>query len=280
MSVRTCIVKRKFMKLTSRDNERLKSARKVRDGKTDGMIFIEGVRLAEETMRSDIKISECFVSDEFEIDGRRRELHDDLIRMGISITEVSSNIFRSIADTANTQGIVLLAKRPSGSKEEIVQNLLNSQIVVFLHEVGDPSNLGGILRAAEAAGVAGVIVSNGSVDVFSPKAVRAAMGSSFRLPIWEKADFDEVLLWSIDQGLKTTAADISANKSYSQIEWKIPRLLIFGSEAHGLHMDTLERIEELVQIPMENDVESLNLAVSCGIILFEAKRQRECKPIL
>ena len=265
-------------KITSRDNERLKSVRKIRDGKTAGMIFIEGVRLAEEALRSNISLEDCFVSEEFARVERKKELLDELLRREISVTEVTESIFHSISETINPQGIVLIAQRPTDTKISIEKNLRGgTPLAVFLYEISDPSNLGGILRSAEAAGVAGVIASRGSADVFAPKAVRAAMGSSFRLPVWETADFEEVLTWAADQGLRITAADINAKQVYSQIDWQIPRLLVFGSEAHGLSKDVIERIEDLTYIPMENSVESLNLAVSCGIMLFEAKRQRTAK---
>lgn len=260
-------------KITSRDNERLKSVRKLREGKADGRIFIEGVRLAEEALRSDIFIDECFISSKFAETERKANLVDELRVRDYSVIEVTEKLFSSISDTQNSQGIILIARRPGNSKERIEANLLNLPLAIFLHEAGDPANIGGILRTAEAAGVAGVIVSKGSADAFSPKAVRAAMGSSFRLPVWESADLDEILLWAEILNLKTTAADINADTSYTDVSWEIPRLLIFGSEAHGLSRDMLAKIAESVHIPMASGVESLNLAVSCGIILFEAKRQ-------
>ena len=192
----------------------------------------------------------------------------------MAIVELPDKIFRSIADTEQPQGIVLIAKRPKTSIENIESRITSAllPIVIFLKEINNPSNLGAILRTAEAAGVAGVIVSKNSADVFSPKALRGAMGASFRLPVWDNAGFDEVLRWA-KRKLVTTAADVSVSAGYTQIDWKTPRLLIFGSEAHGLNPSELEQINEMITIPMENAVESLNLAVSAGIILFEAKRQ-------
>jgi TrmH family RNA methyltransferase len=146
--------------------------------------------------------------------------------------------------------------------------------VIFLFEINNPSNLGAIFRTAEAAGAAGVIISAKSAAAFSPKAMRAALGANLRLPIWENARFEQVLIWASETKAITTAADINAVKKYTEIDWNQPRLLIFGSEAHGLSENARTSIEELIYIPMQNDVESLNLAVSCGIILFEAHRQR------
>lgn len=267
---------REIAKISSRDNAKLVSARKVRDGKTDDLIFIEGVRLAEEALRSELTMSDCFVTPAFADTERGRELIDRIHVANLPISEVPESLFRSIADTKNSQGIVVIADRPVGGVVAIEKNTqsLKSATVVFLSKVNDPSNLGAVFRTAEAAGVAGVIASKGSADVFSPKALRAAMGASLRIPVWENADLSEVISWSSIHGLKTTAADIGAEAVYTDLDWNQPRLIIFGSEAHGLTPAVLEAVQETMLIPMQNGVESLNLAVSAGIILFEAVRQR------
>ncbi|CAN5444056.1 RNA methyltransferase [soil metagenome] len=260
----------KIEKITSRDNRRLVTARKVRDGKTGDNIFIEGKRLAAEALRSDIEIAECFVVEGF----RETELVDSSAAKGAAIYELPEKIFLSIADTDQPQGIILIAKRPVSRTGVIESRIKHSvlPIVIFLKEINNPSNLGAVLRTAEAADVAGVIVSQRSADVFSPRALRSAMGASLRLAVWEDADLDEVIAWSRLQGLRSVAADISATVSYSQLDWKSPSLIVFGSEAHGLNERELAAIDQKIHIPMENNVESLNIAVSVGIILYEAKR--------
>lgn len=257
-----------MQKITSRDNAKLKLARKVRDGRERDLIFVEGLRLAEEALRSNLKIVEIFFAEHFK--------QRDFFLLNYSINEVSDKIFDSIADTKNSQGIILICEKPKAERQNFESkfSLQKLPIVLFLYEINNPSNLGAILRTAEAVDAAGVIVSKNSADIFSPKSLRASMGAAFRLNIWTNADFDEILQWSQRNDFITTAADIKAEKSYTEIDWQKPRLLIFGSEAHGLNNDLLEKIEEKIYIPMENLVESLNLAVSCGIILFEAKRQR------
>ncbi len=263
-------------KISSRDNAKLVTARKVRDGKIDGLIFIEGLRLAEETLRSRLSVIDCFVTPLFGDTARGRELIETLHARNVRISEVADSLFRSVADTANSQGVVLIAERPKAGLAAIEENIKTKgrALVVFLHELNDPSNLGAVFRTAEAAGVAGIIISKGSADVFSPKALRSAMGSNLRLPVWENADLVDVVSWSREHKLLTTAADIGAKIAYTEIDWNLPRLVMFGSEAHGLSREALEMVEEKIVIPMQNGAESLNLAVSAGIILFEAVRQR------
>ena len=248
--------------IRSKDNSKLKLARAVRDGREPEFIFIEGIRLVQEAIRSGLNLEHVFAAEELDPLARVPERTDWTWR--------DTRLFDSISDTENSQGLIAIARRPSTSIENIQKGL-----VVLLDRVNNPSNLGAVIRTAEAAGIVGLITTNGSADAFSPKALRASMGSAFRLPIIEKMTFDEAVGWARSNGLVTTAADISGKTSYTQIGWTKPRLIAFGSEAHGLDKRQLAMIDEKIIIPMENEVESLNLAVSSGIILFEAKRQRE-----
>lgn len=265
-------------RITSRDNQKLKYARRVREGKIKDAVFVEGIRLAEEVLRSEAEIIECFYDETFGENERGKKLIDKIILKNGNIAVVESRIFPSIAETNSPQGIVLIVRKPLTTEKNfntrLQQTTCENSPLVFLSEINNPSNLGAILRTAEAAGAAGVIVSPKSADAFSPKATRAALGANLRLPIWENADFEAVLDLASDIKATITAADVNAQKKYTEIDWTLPRLVIFGSEAHGLSQNTRAKIKDLIYIPMENDVESLNLAVSCGIILFEAQRQR------
>lgn len=264
-----------MLKITSRDNKKIKFAKKVRDGKVDNVIFIEGLRLAEEALRSNLTISDIFFTESF---GKTERGKNFLQKAeNFNLFEISENIFDSISDTKHSQGVILIAAKPETGKSFLEVNLRNNlrefPLVVLLHQINNPSNLGAILRTAEAAGVSGVILTENSVDVFSPKALRGAMGASLRLPIWNNVDYFEALDWAKEKNLISICADINAEKSYAEIDWKKPRLLIFGSEAHGLSEQERAKVDQSLIIPMENEVESLNLAVACGVILFEAKRQ-------
>lgn len=266
-----------MQKITSRENAKLKLARRVRDRAEKGLVFVEGARLAEEVLRSEVKIGEIFIAEDFAPNSRTAQLLAVFQTNNLSINTVSPNLLQSLADTKNSQGIILICEKPLTEKPNFEARFSARKgklpVVVFLHEINNPSNLGAILRTAEAVDASGIIVSKNSADPFAPKSLRAAMGAGFRLNIWTNAGFEEVLEWSREKNLVSTAADVNAEKNYVEIDWTQPRLLIFGSEAHGLSAENYGKIDEGLIIPMENDVESLNLAVSCGIILFEAKRQ-------
>ena len=265
-----------MQKITSRDNQKLKFARKARDGKEKDAIFVEGVRLTEELLRSDLKIFEGFVSESFS--KNNLETLIAISKKSDNLSEIPDKIFTTLSDTKTSQGIILIAEKPACGKDKIEKkldrNFENFPFLLLLHRINNPSNLGAILRTCEAVGIEGVILTENSADVFSPKSLRSAMGAAFRLNFWTDAGFDEVLAWARAKNLTTVCADINAKKSFWEVDWIKPTLLIFGSEAHGLTQEECDKIDESVYIPMDNDVESLNLAVSGGIILFEAKRNR------
>lgn len=266
-----------MLKISSRDNQRIKQARKVRDSLVKDAIFAEGLRLAEEVLRSNLEISDVFFTESFSQTERGQAFLQKV--EDFNPAEVSEKIFDSLSDTKNSQGIIIICEKPAINKETIEAALqTDSQkipLVVLLHQTNNPTNLGAILRTCEAVSVSGVILTKNSADIFSPKALRGAMGASLRLPVWSNADFFEVINWSKEKNMTSVCADVNAKKSYLEIDWKKPRLLVFGSEAHGLSQEERSAIDESLIIPMENQVESLNLAVSSGVILYEAKRQRE-----
>jgi len=257
--------------ITSKDNQKLKHARQVRDGNAENKIFIEGRRLADEALRSDLTFDLCFLSTGFSPEPGLKERLDS---RNIEVVFVAENIFNSIADTKNPQGIILIAEKPASGENAIEQSLKDGSPVVLLHEANNPSNIGSIMRTAEAGGVAGIILTNGSADAFSARSIRASMGAAFRLPIWQETGFDQALDWAKQKGLIATAADIKAEQNYTDIDWNKPRLLVFGSEAHGLSSEESKQMQEHITIRMKKETESLNLSVSAGIIIFESLRQR------
>ncbi|NNE98822.1 MAG: hypothetical protein HKN25_07355, partial [Pyrinomonadaceae bacterium] len=176
-----------MQKITSKANQNLKLVKSVRRGKPEKLILIEGVRLAEEALRSDLRIKKSFFSERF----LKKEKNRPVFEKISAITEAyftSDDVFESFSDTKNSQGIILIGDRPKTSKESIERALVKVKsgrpIVLCLHHIGNPSNLGAIFRVAEAADIYGVVITKKSTDPFSPKANRAAMGSNFRLPIW------------------------------------------------------------------------------------------------
>jgi len=261
--------------IRSKDNSRLSYARSVRNGKVSDAIFIEGKRLCLEAVRSNVDIELCLVSESYS----DIETIDLLGRTSKLCVFVAERIFDSLAETKSPQGVVIIAKRPTDGRARLAEAIRQSLVptIVFLDEVNNPSNLGAILRTVEAAGAAGVITSIGSADALSPKANRAALGANLRTPIWEKADSVDAISFAQENGLTCVATDVSGSVDYLSLDWTRPTLLMLGSEASGLNSELANAADATVTIPLANRVESLNLAVSAGILLFEAARQNRMK---
>lgn len=258
--------------ITSRDNRRLVRVRNVRDGEIRDDIFVEGRRLVGELLASDIQVVESFVSSGFQdVDLVER------LSSKASVTEVAAGIFKTIADTDQSQGIVVIAKRPVSTaklrKIDLAMPDRSVPLVVFLKEANNPSNLGAIVRTSEAAGAHALITSPNSADAYSPKALRASAGSAFRLKIIENLALHEAINWAREEGLQTIATSPEKGFTYTEVDWRRPTFVVFGSEAHGLTDSDVTFAEQSIKIPLAAGVESLNLAVSAGIILFEARRQ-------
>ena len=262
------------MHITSRDNSLLRQVRAVRDGKIDELIFIEGLRLCEEAHRSNLEIEALVVSEELLQKERAAETIKNLSQASRRVGSVSEKLLESVSYTKTPQGIIVLAQRPESSEQRIITSLGANPLIVVLHEINNPVNVGAVLRTAEAAGAMGVITTRNTSDPFSPKSLRGAMGSAFRLPIWSGLSFTEMIDWCRRRGIVTACADGEATSSYTEIDWTSPSALVFGPESEGFTIEELELADRRVSIPMKGAAESLNVSVAAGILLFEAARQR------
>ena len=262
------------MHITSRDNSLLRQARNVRDGKIDELIFIEGLRLCEEAQRSNLEIDAVIVSEELARKERAAAVIAELSRVSKRVASVSEKLLESVSYTKTPQGIIVLARRPAASEERLTTSLNANSLLVVLHQINNPVNVGAILRTAEAAGATGVITTQNTSDPFSPKSLRGAMGSAFRLPIWSGLGYMEIIEWCRSRGIVSICADAEGGTTYTQIDWTGPTALILGPESTGFTAEELQGADYAVSIPMKGAAESLNVSVAAGVLLFEAARQR------
>ena len=265
------------MQISSRDNSLLRQARSVRDGKDADFIFVEGLRLAEEALQSGLTTEAVIYSDEIARKPRASDLIARLSKGSSRMASVSESLLETISYTKTPQGIVVLARRPECSAARLSATLEPTSLLIVLHQINNPVNVGAILRTAEAAGAAGVITTHNTSDPFSPKSLRGAMGSAFRIPVWHGPEFKEILDWCRTRKMLTVATDAAATKLHTDVDWKQASALILGPESTGLTNDETAAAAVSVRIPMQGTVESLNVSVAAGILLFEAARQRGFK---
>jgi len=261
------------MVITSPSNERLKHARRVRDGREPDLMFVEGERLVEECLQSGLKLRACF--HEADPTPRAQELIDKMASRGCPLYPAIRIALETVGDTVNTQGLIVIAERPEFNLIRALQARDGvAPLLVCLDSAQDPGNFGTIVRTAEAAGASGVVATKGSVDAFAPKTLRSSMGSAFRLPVVAGVEGGDLALASGAAKLRMVATTASGETIYTDYDWRKPTLVVFGNEARGVGRELLERCDERLRIPLRAPVESLNRAAAAAVSLFEAARQR------
>jgi TrmH family RNA methyltransferase len=255
------------MLITSSSNERVKHARRVREGRERDLIFIEGERLVAECVASELKLHACFTA--AEPSATQQELLECL---NCPIFQLSESALESLSDTTSTQGIIVIAERPWPTLDRMFEG--KAPLILGLDRIQDPGNLGTLVRTAEAAGVSGLFAFAGSADAFSPKTLRSSMGSAFRLPILPDVSGLGTLETCRSRGLKTVVATGDADLSHYDYDWRQPTLLILGNEGRGASAEIMSACDHRVRIPLHEPVESLNVAAAGAAILFEAVKQR------
>lgn len=186
---------------------------------------------------------------------------------GILITRVAEHVLATIADATTPQGVVAVVTTPRAS----LSDALTGDLVIVLDRVADPGNVGTIVRTADAAGASGVVVTAGSADPFGPKAARAAVGSSYHLPIATDVDLAAVRGHCASEGRRLLGLDAAAPRSVFDLEpGEGPVALVLGSEAHGL-LDPLA-LDGTLSIPIAERAESLNVAAAAAVAAFAVAR--------
>jgi TrmH family RNA methyltransferase len=274
-------------KITSRQNPLVKRFRLARSGDERGLLFIEGVRLVEEALRSGLRFESIAFTQSVRVNERGAKLLDALVEVPCRGANVSPQVMQALADTETPQGIAALVNRPFHQLDGLFDN--NIDVLVVADQLQDPGNLGTIIRTAEAAGAGALITTRNTVDAFSQKALRASMGSAFRLPVVTGVRTKELLPLFETHKLRLVATRpppaaperSSQSKkpltSYSEFSLSEPFVLVLGDEAEGVSPELLAAARESVFIPMASTVDSLNVASAAAIILFEAARQRGFK---
>jgi RNA methyltransferase, TrmH family len=261
------------MVIMSPSNERLKHARRVRDGREPDLIFVEGERLVEECLQSGLKLRACFHEPDPTL--RAQRLIDEMASRGCPIYPAIRGALETVGDTVNTQGLIVIAEKPEFNFDRALQARDGvAPLLVCLDSAQDPGNFGAIVRTAEAAGASGVVATKGSVDAFAPKTLRSSMGSAFRLPVVTGVEGGDLALACGSAKLSMVATTAGGETVYTDYDWRKPTMVVFGNEARGVGRELLERCDERLRIPLSAPVESLNMAAAAAVILFEAARQR------
>ncbi len=230
-----------------------------------------GIHLAEEALEANAPLRGALVGPGLLESAEGTRVLERLRTLRLPIARTTTQILESIAEGCGDQGILLMVARPELDLRAIV--LGDSTLVLATHGVQDPGNLGSILRSAKAFSVQGVIALEGCTDPFGSRAVRAAMGAQFTLPV-VCARAEPSLRALRAAGLQVVAADPEGEDLPSHVDLTRPTSLLLGNEGAGLPTKLLMAVERRVRIPMAPGVSSLNVHAAAVALLYETARQR------
>ena len=226
-----------------------------------GLYLIEGENLLEEAVKNGAAIKTVLMC---------RDYRGSLFGTEDKAFCLSDKLFGQLSQTETTQGIMAIVEKPELSPDLFLDRGGGNFIV--LDRLQDPGNIGTILRTADAAGYELAIVMKGTADVFSPKAVRAATGSLFRMPVVFMDSVDELMEFTRAAGKKLVATCFDTDRYYYDENLKGNIALIIGNEGSGISRELIECSDLKIKIPMHGNIESLNASVAAGILMYEAVR--------
>ena len=227
-----------------------------------GLYLIEGDNLVFEAIKQGVAVRDIFISEGYKAKG------DFSGREPVILSE---KLFKAAAQTESSQGIAAVLEKKSWSEEDFLKASHGKNILV-LDRLQDPGNIGTIIRTADATGYGGVIAVKGTGDIYSPKTVRAAAGSLFRMPVLFAGDAEAALKFIRGSGRKSVCACPEKGTPYYEAGLSRDIALLIGNEGNGLDRRFTEAADIKVSIPMEPCAESLNAAVAAGILMYEGKR--------
>jgi TrmH family RNA methyltransferase len=231
----------------------------------ENLFIVEGEKFISEIPKN-YTVRQYFFSQKFadshDISSYKSKARCEIIRDGK---------FNSLADTVSPQGVLAVCEKIPRAPENILRE---TDFILLGESLGDPGNIGALIRTAAAAGAGGAIFTRGSCDVFSPKVIRAAAGAALRLPIIENTDAEEIFAALKNFGFNIFAAHPRGNFLPYEINFREKFALLLGNESHGISHFAKQNASALVRLPMTNDTESLNVSVAGSIFMYEAVRQR------
>lgn len=242
-------------------------------------MVIEGTREAKLALENQVTPQEAYLCPGLLREEDQPDMRDslnELVESGLTqLYEVSPLVFDKIAYRGDTGGVILVAPYLQNRLADL--RFDDPPFILIVEDVEKPGNLGAILRTADAAGVNAVIICSGArsrgTDFHNPNVIRASLGTLFTVPVIEMPAA-QAIAWLRKQKIRLLAATPVASLCYTQADMTVPVAVVVGSEAQGLSEEWLTVADDRVAIPMYGAADSLNLAVSSALLLYEVVRQR------
>lgn len=260
--------------LTGRDNRTIKYLASLADPKVrkkELSFLIEGVKMVEEALGNRLGVKQV-VATPLLTQHHGRGIIRLAEQSGIEIVWIAERLMDAVAESKTPQPVMAVVGMQEHAAEELLAAPAN--LIVLCHQLQDPGNLGTIIRTAEAVGASGVAVTPNTVDAYNSKSVRASMGSILRVPVAKVQGEQEFVEDCRARGFQTAALVLNGRETPYELDLTVPTVLMLGQESAGLAAEDVARFDHRLRIPMAETIDSLNVAVSAAVVLYEALRQR------
>ncbi len=261
--------------ITSASNPRIRSALELRDRRARerrGATLVDGAREVLRAIEAGIEVEEVFVCEPLMSTTDAKAALDAAAATRAEIVHVGERAFERLAFGERAEGLIAVVRPPSTDLGRL--DLPPEPLVVVVEGVEKPGNLGAILRSADGVGVDALIAADPRTDLFNPNAIRASLGTIFAVPL-AIASAATVLEWLAGHGIRPIAARVDAATAHTQADLTGAVAVVLGSEAAGLTDTWRDQRVEAVRLPMHGVADSLNVAATAAVLLYEARRQRD-----
>ncbi len=259
--------------ITSVHNQRVKDAVKLRDGRQrakQGRFVIDGAREILRAMAGRVRLVELFVCEPLATSAESRQVLDRLSQSNADVWHVPPDVFEKMAFGERNEGVLAIGETPRRTLAEM--KVPAGGTIAVLEGLEKPGNVGAIVRSADAAGVAAVIVANARTDVYNPNCIRASLGTIFTMPVCP-ATTPDTLAWLRERGAKIFAARLDAKLPYTAADLSDNAAIVLGSEASGLSEAWHATDVAPIALPMQGTADSLNVSAAAAVLFYEALRQ-------
>jgi RNA methyltransferase, TrmH family len=240
-------------------------------------VLLDGAHLVQEALACDIHVEIAAFSHPHiaNLLSPLARLAKDVETRGGRVVSVTEQVLTAMSPVEHPSGVVAIARARPADVRAVMASPTDLPLVLVLAGVQDPGNVGAIVRTAAAFGASGVVAIEGSANPFSWKALRGAMGGTFRLPIAARGTLSDVVASANELGVRLVAAVPRGGTPLPKLNLREPTAIVLGGEGAGVPPATMAAVHETVTIPMQAPVESLNVAIAGAVILYEATRQRQ-----
>lgn len=256
--------------IISKENNTIKDIKKLKEKKyrsETGKFIIEGFRFVEEGLKSSFTIEKVVVKESV-LDKFKEKFADYINENEEKIFVISDSVFKGIAATENSQGVLAVVKMDHHIQES------KDGIYILIDKVQDPGNLGTIIRTAHSAGCTGIIMTKGTVDLYNEKTLRSTMGSIFNIGIIHENEELEFTKGLLGENYNLVCSSLQTDKNFYEVDLVNNVIIAVGNEGKGISDEVMSLATKKVKIPMLGNAESLNVAIAASIMIYEGVRQR------